>query len=177
MLARMRAVWGAMVVAFIVAIPLAPAAADARVTMDRSLAASVEQQINVVREENGLAPLRVSLRLAAAAAYHTREMATSGYFGHESANGSAFSARIARFYPSRGFARWDVGENLIWGSPGLSADDVVRSWLASAEHRTILLSASWRELGLGVADIPAAPGTYGDRQTTIVTADFGARTH
>jgi uncharacterized protein YkwD len=175
----MRAVWGPLVVASAVALaiatPLAPAAGTATLTLDRSIAATVAGQINEVRVAHGLAPLRVNVRLTRAATSHTREMAIGGYFGHESGDGEPFTWRLARFYPARGFARWQVGENLVWGSPGLSGEAVVRSWLSSSEHRAVLLAPGWREIGLAVAQVPLAPGEYRDRQTTIVTADFGVR--
>ena len=166
---------GALIAALLFAIPVAPAATSQRVTIDRALDVSVLQGVNDVRAENGVPPLRLSVSLSRAAAAHTREMVAAGYFGHESSDGSPFWKRVKRFYGSNGFARWSVGENLVWGSPVLSSDDAVESWLESPEHRANLLSSSWREIGLAAAHVPAAPGTFGDRETTIVTADFGSR--
>ena len=48
---------------------------------------------------------------------------------------------------------------------------IVAEWLHSAEHRAILLSPRFREVGIGLAI--GAPGT-GEGGATVA-ADFGAR--
>jgi uncharacterized protein YkwD len=166
---------GALVAALVLLIPVAPAASSERMTIDRALDLSVLVRVNEVRAENGLPLLRLSGPLARAAAAHTREMIADGYFGHSSSDGSPFWKRLQRFYGARGFARWSVGENLVWGSPDLSGDDAVQWWLGSPEHRANLLNPSWNEIGLAAVHVPLAPGTFGDREATVVTADFGSR--
>jgi uncharacterized protein YkwD len=166
---------GALAAALLFALPVAPAATSQRVTIDNSLDVSVLQRINEVRAEYGLPPFRISASLNLAAAAHTREMVSVGYFGHASSDGSPFWKRVGRFYGTKGFSRWSVGENLVWGSPDLSGDDAVQVWLGSPEHRANLLSPQWSEIGLAAAHVPAAPGIFGDNETTVVTADFGAR--
>jgi uncharacterized protein YkwD len=133
------------------------------------------REINQVRAQRGLPELRPSGRLATAAEHHSRRMAERGFFDHNSPNGSPFWRRVGRFYPSRGFNQWSVGENLAYGSPSLSAEGTVRAWMGSPGHRANLLSAAWREIGLAAAHTASAPGVYGGRKTTIVTADFGIR--
>ena len=112
----------------------------------------------------------------AAAGRHSKEMAQRGYFSHDSANGSSFSSRLVRFYPSRGFRSWSVGENLLWASPDVGAARALRLWLNSPPHRANLLTPRWREIGLAAVHASSAPGVYGGRPATVVTADFGART-
>jgi uncharacterized protein YkwD len=141
-----------------------------------ALEAAVVARVNVIRRGRGLRPLRWNRRLAAAADYHSRDMAHKGYFEHESANGTAFWRRIERFYPSRGFRSWTVGENLLWASDTYGASFAVREWMESPPHRENLLSRDWREVGIGAVTVSSAPGAYGGRAVTIVTADFGART-
>jgi uncharacterized protein YkwD len=133
-------------------------------------------QINTFRASHGLVRLRVSGALNAVADGHSAQMARLGYFSHNSANGQSFSARIARVYSPRGYRSWTVGENLVWGGPGIGASRAFRLWLASPPHRANLLNASWREVGLGAVHSSSAPGVYGGGPATIVTADFGART-
>jgi len=171
----MRTVIAAAFVGLLLATPLAPAAIGSGVTIDRALDVSLLQRINEVRAEHSLPPLSLSRALSRAAAAHTREMATEGYFSHDSSDGSPFWQRVKRYYGSRGFMSWSVGENLVWGSPDLSSADALDAWLESAEHRANLLSRSWREVGLAAAHVADAPGAFGDGETTIVTADFGAR--
>jgi uncharacterized protein YkwD len=157
------------------ATPQAAAPSSARLIAAARLEDQVAKRVNLVRRWHGLRPLRESRGLAAAARRHSREMAVKGYFEHESASGTAFWRRIEHSYASRGFGRWEVGENIAWNTARASAADVVRQWMGSPTHRANLLSRSWRELGLGAYRVPRARGTYGGRTVTIVTLDLGVR--
>ena len=136
----------------------------------------IVRRMNAIRTARRLRPLRISRQLSAAAAFHTNQMGLRGFFEHESANGGAFWKRIERFYPSRRARTWSVGENIIWGSPEISAAKAVGEWMNSPPHRANILSREWREVGLGAAHFADAGGAYGGGPVTIVTADFGART-
>jgi uncharacterized protein YkwD len=140
-----------------------------------SLEQGVLQEINSIRREHGLAPLRLSARLSAAARQHSQEMAARGYFSHDSANGSSFDRRIARYYPLGRNRYWSVGENLLWSSPDVDPDGALQMWWNSPEHRKNMLTARWREIGVSAVHAATAPGTYGGREVTIVTTDFGVR--
>jgi uncharacterized protein YkwD len=159
---------------WVVASP-AGATSERPATALSSLEQGVLADINALRREHGLAPLHVSSRLSAAAKQHSSEMAARGYFSHDSANGSSFDRRIARFYPMGGSRYWSVGENLLWSSPDVDAGGALDMWWNSPEHRKNMLTARWREIGLSAVHVPAAPGTYGGREVTIVTTDFGVR--
>jgi uncharacterized protein YkwD len=135
----------------------------------------VLHDINVFRRAHGLAPVHVSTQLTKAARQHSREMASQGYFGHSSGNGSVFWKRIKRFYGSKSWGLWSVGENLLWSSPGVSPAHALKMWKASPEHRKNLLTARWREIGISAVHAPEAPGTYRGLPVTIVTTDFGVR--
>jgi uncharacterized protein YkwD len=143
---------GALVACMVSALALsasAPSATHPRgVTVD-ALERSVLTQINSFRRAHGLVALRLSTPLSRAAEQHSNEMARDGYFAHESADGSSFDKRIARYYPSTRRAYWSVGENL--------------------------LTARWREIGISAVRVATAPGSYGGQPVTIVTADFGVR--
>lgn len=102
-------------------------------------------------------------------------MAERGYFEHDSAAGSPFWQRLELTYARNSGSRWRVGENLAWGSPDLTASSVLALWLKSLPHRKNILSQAWREIGVGAVHAQSAPGTYGDRPATILTADFGMR--
>ncbi len=149
-------------------------AADRMVAAER-LETQVAARVNLVRRWNGLRPLRASPGLMAAARRHSRDMGLKGYFQHDSAGGAAFWSRIERTYASRGFSRWEVGENIAWSSPRARAAEVVRQWMRSPAHRANLLSRTWRELGLGAFRVSRAGGAYGGRAVTIVTLDLGVR--
>lgn len=141
-----------------------------------ALETKIAARINAVRGWYGLRPMRLSRGLKAAARRHSRDMAVRGYFEHDSRNGAPFWKRIERSYPARGFARWEVGENIAWSAPRATAVGVVRQWMGSPAHRANLLSATWREFGLGAFRVPRAGGAYGGRRVTIVTLDLGVRT-
>jgi len=141
-------------------------------TLDAQIAAG----INAVRTQHGLTRLRLSPALRTAANAHSYEMARGGFFSHNSADGSSPWKRLARFYPSAGFRRWQVGETLLWASPGVDAVGAVQDWLGSPEHRAILLTPSFREIGVSAVHATVASGDFNDEEVTIVTADFGLRT-
>jgi uncharacterized protein YkwD len=140
-----------------------------------SLSHDVLVNVNALRKSHGLAALKLSVRLNAAAAQHSNEMARVGYFAHESANGAPFDKRVARFYPMGSRRYWSVGENLVWAAPDLAADEALKLWLNSPPHRENLLTARWREIGISAVHVDSAPGAYGGGAATIVTADFGVR--
>ena len=140
-----------------------------------SLEQGVLADINTLRKQHGLAPLRLSASLSAAARQHSGEMASRGYFSHDSLNGSSFDRRIARYYPMGRSHYWSVGENLLWSSPDVDPSGALQMWWNSPEHRKNMLTARWREIGVSAVHVAAAPGTYAGREVTIVTTDFGVR--
>jgi uncharacterized protein YkwD len=142
-----------------------------RDTVDKSLF----QEINNVRGQHGVAPVRYSAGLDRAATERSTDMARRGYFGHTLPGGQWFARVVSQSYPTTGFRSWKVGENLLWSAPARSSIFIVRAWLRSPKHRRVLLSPSWREGGIGAVRVRSAPGVYGNRAVTIVTAEFGVR--
>jgi uncharacterized protein YkwD len=173
-----RALQAAILVATlaVLAIPAAasPAAGRTHVSMS-ALESGVLQQLNAIRTEHGLVPLRPSGRLTAAASQHSREMGADGYFEHSSADGSAFWKRIGRWYVEGSRAYWSVGENLLWSSPDVDPAAALQIWMNSPEHRANILAHKWREIGIAAVHVPDAPGTFHDLPVTIITTDFGVR--
>ena len=143
----------------------------------RSLEAAVVRELNDVRSVRGLHPLRQARSLRTAARSHTKSMLDVGFFGHDSADGTAFSERIRRYYTSRGWHSWSVGEALL-ASPTREAQAaaIVSAWMNSPPHREIILSPTWRDVGIGALHAPSAPREFGNAETVAVTADFGMRT-
>lgn len=131
--------------------------------------------INDFRREAGLAPLRASPELAAAAHEQSLSMAEHGFFGHDSFSGAPFWERVETRYPKPADGAWRVGENLVWSSPQLSARRALELWLNSPPHRQNLLTAVWREVGIAAVHASSAPGVYAGHDVTILTADFGVR--
>jgi uncharacterized protein YkwD len=147
--------------------------------MDRrpGLESEVARELNRVRAERGLRPLRTTPSLRTAARYHSRSMLAAGFFGHDSPDGTSFGDRIRRYYTSRGWRTWSVGETLLAteGQETTSAASVVSAWLDSPPHRRIVLSPTFRDVGIGAFYAASAPGEYGGAQAVVVTADLGLR--
>jgi uncharacterized protein YkwD len=142
------------------------------------LARSLLTEVNRTRRAYGLRPLAYSARLAIAATEHAKALARAGMFTHSwPTTGRLFSSWIRNFYPTRGYRAWSAGENLLWGSPAISPAGAVQQWLDSPTHRRVMLTKSWRELGIGVVAATSAPGAYGGRDVQIAAAEFGLRTH
>jgi uncharacterized protein YkwD len=153
----------------------AAASADRPASAMRVLEREVLANVNALRRQHGLVPLRLCSGLEAAAREHSTQMARRGYFGHSSAGGGPFDRRVSRFYPRDGRHYWSIGENLLWSSPDVDAAGALRAWVNSPEHRKNMLMAGWREIGLAAVHVASAPGAYGGREVTILTADFGVR--
>lgn len=140
-----------------------------------SLESGVLAGLNQIRVQHGLQPVRISARLTASAAQHSREMGADGYFEHNSHDGTAFWKRIGRWYSSSGYGYWSVGENLLWSSPQVDSAGAMQLWMNSPEHRANILNPRWREIGISAVHVAAAPGTYKGLEVTIITTDFGVR--
>ena len=170
----------ALVVALAAGASLAPAAeADSTTTASATRIQPLEQlllrQVNAIRQANGLGALSRSGALTRAAAFHSRAMATLGFFTHESRNGASFSARVGRFYRpvTRGI---QLGENLaMFGGTPPTAEAIVAAWMASPGHRAILLQRVFRDAGIGIVHHPQAGGVFGGQPTWVITLDVGRR--
>lgn len=128
---------------------------------------AIVRAINRQRSKHGLSALRSSRRLARAADYHSWEMLDANYFAHESRDGGPFDERVRRFARHR-----TVGETLamLGGCGRKAAGRVVRMWMNSSGHRAILLSSSYRRVGVG-----KRTGDLGGNRACLVTADFGSK--
>jgi len=133
-----------------------PATAAAASTSETSLL----HEMNRVRAEHGLAPLRFDSHLQRAARAHSREMIATDTFSH-----GAFGSRMLLFAVTGSVA----GENLAWGTGSRGRPrGIVAAWLASPEHRANLLRPSFVRVGVG--DLRSS--FLGHRRAQVVTADF-----
>ena len=142
----------------------------------QNLANSIVSELNTARTQRALRPLRPNAQLRAAAYRHSAEMLTHAYFSHASSDGGSFSKRVTRFYRPPRHGAYAIAENLLWRSPSVSANQVVSLWLESPEHRSILLSPRWRDVGVAAVHAAHESGAFGGAPVTMVTADFGVRT-
>lgn len=157
---------------------LPPATAGAGTVRLTSQEKAIVVLINKQRTKRGLKPLRVRASLTKAARLHSRDMAKWRYFSHTSRNGRTPSQRIrAAGYSTSGCLRWTVGENIAWASAGrATARTIVRGWMKSPAHRRIILTRSFRDIGMGTATgavIRSDGSLLGD--VTFYTFDVGRR--
>ena len=149
-----------------------PAAYERSQTLDQAILA----RLNDVRAEHGLRPLVLSGALQQAAAFQSRAMLSGGFFAHEAPSGLSFSTRLKRFYaPTAGRGGWSAGENLLYTSGALDADQAIDAWMGSAGHRKNMLDPSWREVGIASMRSANAGGVFGGGTTWVVTMDLGVR--
>ena len=111
--------------------------ADAMVT--------VLQEINALRREHGLSPVRSEPRLTVEARAHARDMARHDYFDTRTPDGKKFETRlVSAEYPFRRmFVQLAVGHPTSLG--------VVAGWMSKKDTRRQLLDARFADIGLGYA--------------------------
>lgn len=174
----------ALVVAALVVALVIPATAQSGATAGTAgsdiqrlpaLESAILARLNELRGERGLPRLRFAPGLRAAAATHSRAMLVEGFFAHESPDGTRFDARVERYYPSRGFGFWRVGENLAAMTGVMTAEDAVEMWLASPPHRRLIFDPAWRDAGLGALRAEATGVFPGSGEASVVTLDVGVR--
>lgn len=127
----------------------APAAASAR--HDRTEAAII-RALNNVRADRGLPTLAASRALARAADAHSAQMARTNRAGH-----GDYRRRVRRYASAR-----LVGENIAW-MDRCSARRIVALWMRSSTHRRVVLSRSFRRVGVAQRS---------SSRLCFVTADF-----
>jgi len=138
---------------------------------EKQLAAAM----NTTRKRHGLRALKLVPGLMRSADKHSLQMAVGGYFAHSSPNGASFITRVKSFYGSGGSSYFSAGENIFWTKPRVTPRGVVARWLASPEHRRVLLSSSWRVFGVGVVSSTHGAGVFRGRPVMLVTADFAVK--
>jgi len=119
-----------------------------------ALEAGIVNAMNHARSSSGLPVLHSSSRLARAADAHSASMLRRNAMSH-----GAFSSRLRRYVRAR-----RVAENLAWMNR-CDPNTIVQMWLNSAPHRAIMLSRSYRRVGVGKRS---------HRGRCFVTADFSS---
>lgn len=118
--------------------------------------------INKERVRKGMEALKWDFSLSRAARYHANDMATQGYFDHNTYDridgelveiGGTF-ARIRKFYN----LRFVNSENIAAGSS--TAADTYYQWYTSKGHYANMFRKESKYVGLGVAYNPDSPYKY-----------------
>lgn len=126
--------------------------------------------INWARRHDGRSALRANAELDHSAAMRAGDINRCQNFSHTPC-GQPFITVFELVGYFVGTA--SVGENLAWGQGRFgSARTAMAGWLASPEHRQILFSADWRDLG--VARVRAT-SLLGRSNVTVWVAQFGHR--
>ena len=129
--------------------------------------------INKQRSRNHMRGVRGSAPLGAAAAEHSSAMASANFFAHEGEDGTPVSRASNAGYLA-GARAWGIGETLEWATgKAATPKAVVRGWMKSPEHRAVILSRRFRQVGVGVVDGSPVAGV--DQGAETFTAVFGFR--
>lgn len=126
---------------------------------------SLEQLLtltNKERQNNGIAPLSFNEKLADAAAKKAQDMFEYDYWAHNSPSGKTPWV----FIKAEGYRYVYAGENLARGFS--NADDVVKAWMASPDHRSNMLSSNYQDVGFAVAI-----GELNGEETVLIVEELG----
>ena len=149
----------------------ANAGASTDTATKRALVRATLCVLNAERARHDLSALRLNRKLSTAARRHSRAMVSERFFSHDSQSGASFVDRIRATGYLAGASSWSVGENIAYGSGSRSTPrSIGRAWMNSPGHRANILSASFRQIGIGIAS-GTPVGTGGATYTT----DFGRR--
>ncbi|HEX5618729.1 MAG TPA: CAP domain-containing protein [Solirubrobacteraceae bacterium] len=120
-------------------------------------------EIERLRARRDLRRLDTDDRLSKAARRHAADMVDRHYFSHYSPAGADVADRARRTGYAKRSCSWRLGEVLAWGVGGRStAAATVRAWMDSPDHRRILVSNKYSDLGVGtVAGTPTEAYPHG----------------
>ncbi|GAA0213128.1 hypothetical protein GCM10010492_08630 [Saccharothrix mutabilis subsp. mutabilis] len=103
----------------------------------------VVELVNEARAAAGCPGLKVDQRIVNAAQAHSTDMATRGYFSHDTPEGVDFAERMrAAGYPNPG------GENIAQGYR--TPEAVMKGWMNSEGHRRNILNCGFTAIGVGL---------------------------
>ena len=131
--------------------------------------AAVRCLVNNERAARGLGALHDSSPLASAATGHSEDMVANQLFSHTGSDGSSVFERVTR----AGYRWRAAAEALTYGVSKRSMPArLVASLMRSAEHRSILLDRTYRDLGVGLTLGTPTRGTA--RRASTLTLDLAS---
>jgi uncharacterized protein YkwD len=131
--------------------------------------------IDRVRAAHHLRPLRANSELQSVATTLVGGMVRRNYYNDNSPSGQSPGSLIATIPYGAHAASLSTAQDLGWGTlSDATPAGMVRAWMSSPPHREIILTAAFRDAGVGVA--PAVPevigrGTHG----ATYAVEFAAR--
>jgi len=134
-------------------------------TKEKQAEMEVHRLINLEREKHGLKILGYDEKLATIAKSHSKDMASSGYFSHDTPEGLDPTDRAGKAdyvcrYQIGSLIYSGVGENIhmvksssiaLWSSPESIAEMAVSGWMDSPGHRKNILASNFSSEGIGVS--------------------------
>lgn len=148
-----KTLWRALLATFMICVSTPSAVAHASARTDR-LEAGIVRAMNDFRASHGLPKLRTQRGFARAADVHSAKMLRENRMAHDQ-----YGKRVRRYV--RRVAR--VGENLAWMNR-CDPKAIVQMWAKSSNHRHVMLSRSFRRVGVA---------QRATSKICFVTADFG----
>ncbi len=109
----------------------------------------LQDLLNQVRLNEGLAPLGHSTLLTQAAQRHADDLVALGHMTHEGSDGSTYQQRIREAR----YQAWDDGltvNEVIWTGLGWADDALI--WFYTNPDWAVLTDPKYREVGIGYAD-------------------------
>ena len=129
---------------------------------EQSIAVLLNQQRDL--DLNELASLTLVSELTQAARRHSRDMADQNFTSHTGSDDSNGGQRMQE--ASYNWTTW--GEIIGWGFDG-DSESMVNWWMDSPTHKSLILSSSFNDFGVGYAENPDSDwGHYW-------TVNFGTR--
>jgi len=134
-------------------------------TKEKQAEMEVHRLINLEREKHGLMTLGYDEKLASIAKLHSKDMASSGYFSHDTPQGLDPTDRAGKAdyvcrYQIGNLIYSGIGENIhmvksssiaLWSSPESIAETAVSGWMDSPGHRKNILTSNFSNEGIGVS--------------------------
>jgi uncharacterized protein YkwD len=115
--------------------------------------------MNRVRAARGLRPLHFNGALAQIASGQASDMVRGHYFADQSLTGQSPLARViaSGYVAHPSGARLLTAQNIGFGTgPNATPAGIVTAWMQSPPHRRIMLTAAYRDAGVGaVASVPS----------------------
>jgi uncharacterized protein YkwD len=117
----------------------------------KQLRKAVRCLINEQRGARGAAKLARDSSLERAARRHSKVMVATDCLAHRCEDEASLERRIAKAGYFDGALAWEYAENTGCAP---TAEAMVKSWMASREHRLYMLDRDFRELGVGSTPAP-----------------------
>lgn len=127
--------------------------------------------LNAERAAAGLEALRSDSVIERVADAYSAAMVAQQVFAHTLADGVTLGGRLTAY--TAGASGYAIGENIGWGERELGTPRAITdAWMNSPGHRKNILTAAYREIGIGI--VPGSP-TDASLEAATYTTDFGVK--